>query len=339
MSQRKITEAIGESEAFLEFQERLSKVAKVDRSVLIIGERGTGKELAAARLHYLSQRWGENLTALNCAALPPSLVESELFGYEPGAFTGAVKRRIGRFESAHRGTLFLDEIGAIPLEVQAKILRVVEYQTFERVGSSQEISVNVRIIGATNADLPKLAQEGKFKHDLLDRLSFEVLSLPPLRERKGDITLLALNFAAHMAHELNMRNAPTITDSGLEQLENFFWPGNVRELKNVVERAVYKSITSEIYEFEFDPFNRSSEVLSDKRKEEAHAGYITPSIRPENETNDLGFFERVEQLELSLITEALVQAEYRQKQAAAILKVSYNQFRSLFRKYKNKNML
>ena len=195
-------EALGQSEPFLAFQERLSRVAPVNRPVLLIGERGTGKELAAARLHYLSDRWQAPMVALNCAALSPALIESELFGYEKGAFTGALQRRFGRFESADHGTLFLDEIGSIPLEVQEKILRVVEYNVFERVGSSESIEVDVRIIAATNADLNDLARKNRFKQDLLDRLSFEVLCLPPLRERKEDIVLLAGHFAGTMALEL-----------------------------------------------------------------------------------------------------------------------------------------
>ncbi len=155
-------DALGQSEAFLDFQESLSRVAPIDRPVLLIGERGTGKELAASRMHYLSRRWQGPFTALNCAALAPSLIEPELFGYEKGAFTGAVERRPGRFETADGGTLLLDEIGNIPLEVQAKILRVVEYGVFERVGSTRPVEVDVRIIGATNADLRAMAVEGRF---------------------------------------------------------------------------------------------------------------------------------------------------------------------------------
>ena len=173
------TEAIGQSEIFLEFQERLSRIARVNRPALLVGERGSGKELAVSRLHYLSPRWQGPLLALNCAALSPSLIESELFGHEPGAFTGAVGRRAGRFEAADGGTLFLDEIGQLPLEVQEKLLRVVEYASFERVGGSQPIQADVRIIGATNADLAELARQGRFKTDLLDRLSFEVVFVPP----------------------------------------------------------------------------------------------------------------------------------------------------------------
>ena len=194
-----LPEALGRSEAFLDFQARLSRVAAIDRPVLLVGERGTGKELAARRLHYLSLRWDHPLVALNCAALAPSLIESELFGHEAGAFTGAQQRRAGRFEAADTGTLFLDEIGSIPLQVQEKILRVVEYGTFERVGSADVVEVDARIVGATNADLRALVCEGRFKQDLLDRLSFEVLHVPPLRERAEDLLLLANHFAAHMA--------------------------------------------------------------------------------------------------------------------------------------------
>ena len=182
------------------------------RPVLCIGERGTGKELAVSKLHYLSPRWQGPLVALNCAALSPALIESELFGHEEGAFTGATGRRTGRFEAAHGGTLFLDEIAQIPIEVQEKILRVVEYGMFERVGSSQPIQVDVRIVGATNADLMALAAAGRFKRDLLDRLSFDVLLLPPLRERREDILLLANHFAARMTFELVVlgRNNPSL---------------------------------------------------------------------------------------------------------------------------------
>jgi len=197
-----IPEAQGQSEAFLEFQEQISKVAPIERPVLILGERGTGKELAASRIHFLSKRWQKPLVTLNCSALTPTLIGSELFGYEKGAFTGAGSRQTGRFEKASEGTLFLDEIGTIPMEVQEKILRVVEYGNFERVGSSEPIHVDVRIVAATNVDLFLMAQSGEFKQDLLDRLSFEVIYVPPLRERKGDILVLSNHFAGRMAFEL-----------------------------------------------------------------------------------------------------------------------------------------
>lgn len=245
-----VQEALGQSEAFLAFQEHLSRAARVDRPVLILGERGTGKELAATRLHFLSKRWQQPFVALNCAALTPSLIESELFGHEAGAFTGATGRRAGRFEMANQGTLFLDEIGLIPLETQEKILRAVEYGVFERVGSSRPVRVDVRIIGATNADLRTLASAGRFRQDLLDRLSFEVLHLPPLRVRQEDTLLLANHFAARMAHELGWEEVPEFSDEALLALESYAWPGNVRELENAVKHAIAflegDEITSEV---------------------------------------------------------------------------------------------
>ncbi len=197
-----MSEAIGQSEAFLEFQEQVSAVAPIDRPVLILGERGTGKELAATRIHFLSKRWQKPLLTLNCSALTPTLIGSELFGHEKGAFTGASTNHSGRFEKASDGTLFLDEIGSIPMEVQEKILRVVEYKSFERVGGSTPINVDVRIVAAANVNLALLAKTKKFKQDLLDRLSFEVIYLPPLRNRQEDIVILSNHFAQRMAFEL-----------------------------------------------------------------------------------------------------------------------------------------
>lgn len=319
-------EAIGESEAFLNFQERLSRVARVDRPVLLIGERGTGKELAASKLHYLSKRWQGPLVALNCAALSPSLIESELFGYEAGAFTGAVRRRIGRFEVADGGTLFLDEIATIPLEVQEKILRVVEYGTFERVGSSQPTMVDVRIVGATNTDLLTLVREGQFKQDLLDRLSFEVLFMPPLRERKGDIPLLANHFAARMAHELERKEVPEFSEQAMAALEDYPWPGNVRELKNVVERAVYRAEDPRITHIVFDPFQSPYKPeLPEEERTEGMTEALKIQPRP--------FQETIREVEIRILKEALAEARYNQRKAAQILGLTYHQFRGLYRKY------
>ncbi|MBI3302609.1 MAG: phage shock protein operon transcriptional activator [Deltaproteobacteria bacterium] len=330
-----MTEALGQSEMFLEFQERLSRVARVNRPVLLIGERGTGKELAVSRLHYLSQRWQGPLVALNCAALSPTLIEAELFGHEEGAFTGATRRRAGRFEAAHGGTLFLDEIGQIPIEVQEKILRVVEYGTFERVGSAQPIQVDVRIVGATNADLAALAAAGRFKHDLLDRLSFEVLFLPPLRERKEDILLLANHFAARMAFELGRTEVPVFSDEAVAGLEYYPWPGNVRELKNVVERAVYRADAAVITDIIFDPFRSSfannslptGEQPRQQGPETKSPGTEAPIDKP--------FAEAVQELEIRLLQRALKEARYNQRKAAHILGLTYHQFRALYRKYGN----
>ncbi|NBD37960.1 MAG: phage shock protein operon transcriptional activator [Verrucomicrobia bacterium] len=327
-------DALGESEAFLDFQARLSKVAVVDRPVLIVGERGTGKELAVSRLHYLSGRWKGPLVALNCSALSPSVLESELFGHEAGAFTGATRQRMGRFEAANRGTLFLDEIGLIPLTVQEKILRVVEYGRFERVGGSASIEVDTRIIGATNADLPGLAEAGKFKRDLLDRLSFEVLFLPPLRERREDIPLLARNFAARMAQELGWRKVPPFSDAALEQLERYPWPGNIRELKNAVERAVYASGGEDIEAVQFDPFASpfapAQTPAATRPAQEGEGTGSRPRFIPgENLLPDL-----VRELEVEALRAALGATRFHQGEAARLLGLSYHQFRGLFRKYK-----
>jgi len=325
-------EALGQSEAFLTFMERLSAVAAVDRPVLIIGERGTGKELAAARLHYLSRRWQGPLVPLNCAALTPSLIESELFGYEAGAFTGAARRRIGRFEVAHGGTLFLDEIATIPLEVQEKILRVVEYGGFERVGGTQTVQVDVRIVGATNVHLPSLVASGRFKQDLLDRLSFEVLFLPPLRRRQGDLAFLARHFAARMAFELGRETLPDFTASALAALEAYPWPGNVRELKNVVERAVYRAQGDRVSEIVFDPFQG---FVQDQEPEEGGLTQAQPPARRQPaQPTELSLPEAVRDLELQLLRQALERARYNQRAAAEMLKISYHQFRGLYRKYR-----
>lgn len=318
-------EALGQAETFLAFQERLSRAAGVNRSVLLIGERGTGKELAAFRLHYLSPRWKEPFVTLNCAALAPGLLESELFGHEAGAFTGATARRTGRFEAAQGGALFLDEVGAIPVEVQEKILRVVEYGTFERVGSSRAIRADVRLIGATNADLPALARQGRFKEDLLDRLSFEVLFVPPLRERKEDIMLLADHFAARMANELGRPEPPEFTTEAVAALENYAWPGNVRELKNVIERAVYRTDGPRIASVIFDPF------LCPFEPPPAPAT-PAPAV-PAKPAAPESFKDAVRELEVSLLRDALRRAQFSQRRAATSLGLSYDQFRGYYRKY------
>jgi psp operon transcriptional activator len=324
-------EALGQSEVFLEFQDRLSRVARINRPVLLIGERGTGKELAASRLHFLSERWKGPLVALNCSALTPALIESELFGYEKGAFTGAEQRRIGRFEVAHGGTLFLDEIGTVPMEVQEKILRVVEYGTFERVGSPERVEVDVRIIAATNADLMALATEGRFKQDLLDRLSFEVLFLPPLRERKEDIFLLANHFAARMAFELGREEIPQFSDESVSALENHPWTGNIRELKNVVERAVYRSDTPLITEIVFDPFHYPhGEHRIPKQQDLSQETADHLSIE---QLLNKPIKEAIRKLEILLLGKALKQTKFNQRKAAQRLGLTYDQFRGLYRKH------
>ena len=323
-------EAIGQSEAFLDFQEQLSRAAAIHRPVLLVGERGTGKELAAIRLHYLSPRWQGPLVSLNCAALTPSLIESELFGHEAGAFTGAGKRRTGRFEAAAAGTLFLDEIGSIPLEVQEKILRVVEYGRFERVGSSVPVEVDVRIIGATNVDLVDLAENGRFKRDLLDRLSFEVLFLPPLRERTGDILLLANHFAHRMAYALGREEIPVFSPEAMALLESHSWPGNIRELKNVVERAVYRSDSAVIADIVLDPFQSPYRPATAATKTD---GPVKSPMPSEPDFTSLPLKTAVQHLEIYMLRKALKSARYNQKKAAALLGLTYDQFRGLRRKY------
>lgn len=324
---RALPEALGISEAFLDFQQRLSAVAKIDRPVLLIGERGTGKELAAARLHFLSQRWQGPLVVLNCAALGESVLESELFGHEAGAFTGAVKRREGRFEAADGGTLFLDEIGLVSLTVQEKILRAVEYGVFQRVGSSSSVRVNARIVGATNADLAEMSRDGSFKSDLLDRLSFDVIYLPPLRARQEDIVFLARHFASGMARELELASSPEFAAGALESLRAHDWPGNIRELKNVVERSVYRSGGGKIRKIEFDPFvNPYGEEAVPQNGDETVVEEVDLS-RP--------LAEQVKALELRLLRKALMESGFKQQAAANTLGLTYYQFRSLYRKYKD----
>ncbi len=342
-------EALGQSEAFLAFQEQISRVAPIDRPVLILGERGTGKELAALRLHFLSKRWHHPLITLNCAALTPSLIESELFGYEKGAFTGAEKQRAGRFEQANGGTFFLDEIGNIPMVVQEKILRVVEYGSFERVGASRPIQTDVRIVAAANVDLAIMAEQGRFKQDLLDRLSFEVVFVPPLRCRKGDITLLAEHFAGRMAFELNHELTPQFSQSALAALESYDWPGNVRELKNVVERAVYQSQNGWIDDISFDPFIsawgrlplpaplKSAQVAKQKALPKEEISPLKPSKAtlnlPVTELLQSPLKEAMAILERYRLKQAMSDARYNQKRAATFLGLSYHQFRRLKKKH------
>ena len=339
---------IGESEVFLDFQQRIADAAAVDRSVLVIGERGSGKEMAASRLHYLSKRWQKNLVTVNCAALAPTLIESELFGYEQGAFTGANKTRKGRFEEAQGGTLFLDEIGNIPMQVQEKILRVVEYGTYERVGSSVTHEADVRIIGATNADLKQMCKEGKFKEDLLDRLSFEVIFIPPLRERGDDILLLANYFAQRMAMECG-QDIPVFTEDVQQMLKTYSWPGNVRELKNTIERAVYRSKGDIISSIVLDPFrNPYTYETNDVPGGISNAGKVLEVEKTDmSESDQAGKKEfsfdslpldcldqTKDALEASFVQRALKQAQGNQREAAKLMKITYDQFRGLYRKHK-----
>jgi psp operon transcriptional activator len=332
-------EALGQSEAFLAFSDQLSKVAPVQRPVLIIGERGTGKELAAARLHFLSRRWQSPFVTINCAALVETLIEAELFGHEKGAFTSADQRRPGRFEVAEGGTLFLDEIGNTPLQVQAKILRVVEYGIFERVGGTREVEVDVRIVGATNADLPAMVADGRFKPDLLDRLAFEVLRVPPLRERAGDIDLLADHFAQKMAVELGQPEPPRFQRSARSQMNAYHWPGNIRELKNVVERAVYRADSDRIEAVCLDPFVgllHRDMPNSPESAPAAHAADVPGGDRTDESSmppESRSLKSAVSALEIQLLKQALAKTRHNRKQAAKLLGISYDQLRGLVRRH------
>ena len=343
---------LGQSNSFLEVLEQISQIAPLNKPVLIIGERGTGKELVAARLHYLSKRWDQTYLKLNCAALSESLLESELFGYEAGAFTGAQKRREGRFETAHNGTLFLDELANTSGLIQEKLLRVIEYGEFERVGGSRSVKVDVRLVAATNEDLPSLADSGEFRADLLDRLAFDVITLPPLRERIEDILLLAEHFAINMARELEMELFSGFTEKAKRTLLEYDWPGNIRELKNVVERAVYRCNNPHlpVHEIILDPFEsvyrpstrvrtqdrvsapvtqpEATPTVSNAQSEESLATPPPASLEFPVDLKDLS-----QQFEIDLIKRALADSQFNQKKTAEKLSLTYHQLRGYLKKY------
>ncbi|MDR2724914.1 MAG: sigma 54-interacting transcriptional regulator [Candidatus Adiutrix sp.] len=328
----------GESEAILEIKSRLSRAAKVNRPVLIIGERGTGKELAASRLHYLSPRWQGPYLTLNCAALNPGLLESELFGHESGAFTGAGRTRPGRFEAADGGTLFLEEISHLSLAAQAKILRVVEYGSFQRLGNAREMKVDVRLVSASNVDLWARAEAGKFRPDLLDRLSFEVITLPPLREREGDIPLLAHLFAARMAQELGLDQIPTFTPAAAEALARHPWPGNVRELKNTVERQVFNLDQDFVLDLKGfvsgrPNFTPDRNLKQPPNAETSSAAGQAPREDPKFPWAEGEFDRRTAAYALGLFQEALKEARHNQREAARLLGLTYHRFRFLHKKF------
>ena len=328
---------IGQSGAFLDSVERASKAAPMRRPVLVIGERGTGKELIAERLHRLSARWGEPLVTMNCAALPETLIEAELFGHEAGAFTGATKARAGRFEEADKGTLFLDELGTLSMGAQERLLRAVEYGEVTRIGSSRPMRVDVRIVAATNEDLPRKAARGEFRSDLLDRLSFEVITLPPLRVREGDIAVLADYFGRRMGAELGWEAWPGFADHVHQQLEDHPWPGNVRELRNAVERAVYRwdDWDNPIGHIVFDPFDSPWKPTSsspDKAQAREHAQSDTqPTAMDFDGVDDLR--AAVDAHERSIVEHALGKNRWNQRQTAKALGLSYDQLRHCIKKH------
>ena len=326
------TSIIGASPAFVAMLEQVSRLAPLDRPALIIGERGTGKELVAARLHYLSPRWEQPLVKLNCAALTESLLESELFGHEAGAFTGATRRHIGRFERAEGGSLFLDELGTLPARMQEKILRVIEYGEFERVGGSETLQVDVRIVGATNEDLPALARSHQFRADLLDRLAFDVVNVPPLRARPEDVLELAQHFAVNFTAELKRPYFAGFSEAAIEALLAWPWPGNVRELKNAVERSIYRAREAAglVEEIHFDPFAHAYRptMVTAEPPVATPESPAAPALRLPTD-----FRATVDEFEKRLIARALAAAEGNRRVAAESLALSYDQLRGLLRRH------
>jgi len=321
---------IGEAPAFLEMLEHVSRAATLSKPVLVVGERGTGKELIASRLHFLSGRWEQRVVKVNCAALTETILESELFGHEAGAFTGAAKTHVGHFERADGGTLILDELATIPLRTQEKILRAIEYGEVQRVGGSETLQVDVRIVGSTNADLQSLTAEGRFRKDLLDRLAFDVITVPPLRERVEDILPLANAFAIHMASELKWSYFPGFSPRASSALLRNHWPGNVRELKNTIERTVYRAKDPEqpITRIALDPFDSPFRM--------ADSESATPQLPAKRKSPLLptDLHQRLVDTETELLQAALEKARFNQRLAADLLGLSYHQFRGKLRKFK-----
>jgi len=343
---------IGESAALAQALGHISKLAAIDRPTLIIGERGTGKELAAERLHFLSPRWDQTFTKINCSAVTETLLESELFGHEAGAFTGASKQHIGRFELTDGGTLFLDELATMSPRLQEKLLRVIEYGEFERVGGQKTLRVDIRLVAATNADLPALANAGLFRWDLLDRLSFEVVQLPPLRERDDDLLELAQHFGIRMCRELGWDYFPGFSSGAIRQLKGHHWPGNIRELKNVIERSLFRTGDTEslIKTIVIDPFARKADSSvgagspspdQDAPPSRPSAASLAPGQAPAHDSADvpatlwpIDLKATLQAEELRWLTAALDASEQRQSEAAALLGLTYDQMRALVRKHR-----
>ena len=332
------TQVIGQSGAFLDALERASRAAALDRPVLVIGERGTGKELVAERLHRLSPRWDQPLVVMNCAALPETLIEAELFGHEAGAFTGATRARAGRFEEADGGTLFLDELGTLSMAAQERLLRVVEYGEVTRIGASRPVEVDVRIVAATNEHLPDRVAAGTFRADLLDRLSFEVLTLPPLRARPGDIMVLADFFGRRMASEIGWSEWPGFGPNAVDALSDYHWPGNVRELRNVVERAVYRwEREGPIDAIEIDPFaspHRPRGIAAMSPSAPAPIVQAEPALTiVREEGGSASFKDRVARFERELLNRALAENRFNQRTTAETLGLTYDQLRHALRRH------
>ncbi|WP_087024425.1 phage shock protein operon transcriptional activator [Thaumasiovibrio subtropicus] len=320
---------VGESDLFLAVIDQVSRLARINKPVLILGERGTGKELIAQRLHYLSPRWNNPLVSINCATISEGVMDSEIFGHESGSFTDAKRRHAGRFERAEGGSLFLDELATCPLRVQEKLLKVIEYGQYERVGGQKTLQADVRLICATNADLPAMAAEGTFRADLLDRLAFDVIHLPPLRARREDILLLAEFYAVKMCRELEFDFFPGFSPSLQQQLLDYHWPGNIRELKNVIERAVFHNPDPEapIDILELDPFRPPWQSPIEHAPKEADENALTFPAAP----FDLRAFQSDQECEIVKAT--LQRYHFNQRKTADALQLSYHQLRGLLRKH------
>lgn len=335
------TNIIGQSAALAAALDHVSSLAQIDRPVLILGERGTGKELVAERLHFLSSRWSNALVKVNCGAITETLLESELFGHEAGAFTGAQKTHIGRFERADGGTLFLDELGTMSTRLQEKLLRLIEYGEFERVGGQRTISVDVRVIAATNADLRKMADRGEFRWDLLDRLTFDVVDLPPLRRRPEDIEELANHFAIKFCAEVGWALFPGFSDTALAELQQHDWPGNVRELKNVVERSIYRWGEQEdaVDLIVIDPYPADLREMMDRptaesaEKQTTSASDVAANREPAPGALPDNLIEWLLAEERRVLTQALDAHDQHQGRAAEALGLTYNQIRGLMKKH------
>jgi formate hydrogenlyase transcriptional activator len=277
---RRGVEIIGESAALKRVLKQVETVAPTDSTVLIQGETGTGKELIARAIHNLSSRRGRSFVCTNCASIPAGLLESELFGHERGAYTGAVARELGRFELANDGTIFLDEVGDIPLELQGKLLRILQEQEFERLGSTRTIRVNFRLVAATNRDLACMVAEGEFRSDLFYRLSVFPIELPPLRQRPEDIPCLVRHFTKKFAQRMNKR-IDVILREDMETLNRYPWPGNVRELQNTIERCVILSSNAVLHSPELTDLSRqgSGAAPAIRTLAEAERAHILKMLR------------------------------------------------------------
>jgi two-component system response regulator HydG len=293
---------VGSSEPMKRVHEHIRKVAATDATVLVLGESGTGKELAARAIHEASPRRDKPFVSVSCAAIPEGLLESELFGHEKGAFTGAIRRKLGRFELAHEGTLFLDEIGELPPAVQVKLLRVLQERRFERVGGEETVDVDVRLVSATNRDLPAMVKEGRFREDLFYRLHVVEIVLPPLRDRPGDVAELAGHFLEKAGSRLR-RSAKGFDEEALELLRRHRWPGNVRELENVVEQALV---------FAESDLIRAADLPEGLRRAPMVSGLPEPS-------GDRSLTEILEDLERQLILAAYAKAKGVKAETARLL--------------------